>query len=110
MTKTGEGAGGHSVAALANAVADLKPRARGWLHAYAALISLITGTALVAVTAALKGGESALSTSIYAATVTLLFGCSALYHRLNWTPSKRAFMRRLDHSMILSTESGNQLS
>ncbi|MGN6606263.1 MAG: PAQR family membrane homeostasis protein TrhA [Jatrophihabitans sp.] len=81
-------------------VADLKPRLRGWLHAYAALVSLITGTALVAVSAAVKGGSSALSTGIYAATVTLLFGTSALYHRLNWSEPRRRLMKRLDHSMI----------
>jgi hemolysin III len=30
----------------------------------------------------------------------MLFGTSALYHRLNWTERSRALMKRLDHSMI----------
>ncbi len=30
----------------------------------------------------------------------MLFGTSALYHRLSWGPRARAIMKRLDHSMI----------
>lgn len=85
---------------LATAVAELKPRLRGWLHAYAAAISIASGAVLVAVAAALRGGPAAATTGIYAATVTLLFGTSALYHRINWSPSAHALMKRLDHSMI----------
>lgn len=87
-------------AALATAVADLKPRLRGWLHAYAAVISVASGIALVAVAAALRGGPAGSSTAVYAATVTLLFGTSALYHRINWSARGHAVMKRLDHSMI----------
>ena len=87
-------------AAIAAAVADLKPRLRGWLHAYAAAVSIASGAALIAVAAALRGGPAGASTGIYAATVTLLFGTSALYHRLNWAPRGHAVMKRLDHSMI----------
>ncbi|MDQ1718354.1 MAG: hypothetical protein QOE89_2307, partial [Pseudonocardiales bacterium] len=36
----------------------LKPRMRGWLHAYAALISIVSGAALVAVAASLRGGAA----------------------------------------------------
>jgi hemolysin III len=79
---------------------DLKPRLRGWLHAYAAAISIASGVTLVAVAAAMRGGPAGATTSIYAATVTLLFGTSALYHRLNWSPRARGVMKRLDHSMI----------
>lgn len=86
--------------ALATAVAELKPRLRGWLHAYAAAISIISGAVLVAVAAALRGGPAGAATGIYAATVTLLFGTSALYHRLDWGPRGQAIMKRLDHAMI----------
>jgi hemolysin III len=78
----------------------LKPRLRGWLHAYAALISLVSGSTLTSVAAAVKGGTAGWSTAVYAATVTLLFGTSALYHRLRWGPRAHGVMKRLDHSMI----------
>jgi len=73
---------------------------RGWLHAYAAIISLATGVTLIAVTAATRGGNAGWSTAIYAATVSMLFGTSALYHRLRWSPRAHGVMKRLDHSMI----------
>src|SRR5689334_19690747 len=86
--------------ALATAVAELKPRLRGWLHAYAAAISIASGASLVAVAAAMRGGPAGATTAIYAATVTLLFGTSALYHRINWGTRAHGVMKRLDHSMI----------
>jgi hemolysin III len=82
------------------ALAELKPRLRGWLHAYAAAVSIASGATLIAVSAALRGGLAGLTTSIYCATVTLLFGTSALYHRLDWSARGRAVMKRLDHAMI----------
>ena len=99
MTTTGPVAASPG-AAIADAVAELTPRLRGWLHAYAAAVSIASGAVLVGVAASLRGGSAGSSTSIYAATVTLLFGTSALYHRLSWRPRARALMRRLDHSMI----------
>lgn len=36
----------------------------------------------------------------YAATVLLMFGLSALYHRPMWSPRTRRVLRRLDHSGI----------
>jgi hemolysin III len=86
--------------AIAAAVADLKPRLRGFLHTYAAAVSIASGAALIGVAAALRGTRAAAPTAIYAATVTLLFWTSALYHRLNWKPKTRVLMNRLDHSMI----------
>jgi hemolysin III len=85
---------------VAAVVAELKPRLRGFLHTYAAAISIASGAVLIAVTSALQGGAAAASTSIYSATVTLLFGTSALYHRRKWSPRAHAIMKRLDHSMI----------
>jgi hemolysin III len=97
---TPHSAGLSPAAALVETVAELKPRLRGWLHAYAAVISIGSGAALVAVAAALRGERAGATTGIYAATVTLLFGTSALYHRVNWGPVGHRVMKRLDHSMI----------
>jgi hemolysin III len=85
---------------LAVAVAELKPRLRGWLHAYAAALSIVSGAVLISVAAAVRGGAAGLTTAIYSVTVTLLFGTSALYHRRTWSPRAHAVMKRLDHSMI----------
>ena len=94
------GATSTAVSHASSAVTELKPRLRGWLHTYAAVASLATGASLVAAAAALRGGTAGAVTSIYAATVTLLFGISALYHRRAWSPRAHWVMKRLDHSMI----------
>jgi hemolysin III len=94
------GAASAHTSALGTVAAELKPRLRGFLHTYAAALSIASGAALIAVTASLKGGPAAATTSIYSATVTLLFGTSAFYHRRAWSPRAHRLMKRLDHSMI----------
>jgi hemolysin III len=83
------------------AAADLevraKPRMRGVLHQYAFFVSLGTGTLLLLLAATTRASVAA---AIYAASVSALFGTSALYHRVTWTPPARRRMRRLDHAMI----------
>lgn len=76
----------------------VKPRWRGVLHQYAFFVSLGAGTVLVL---AAGSGAVRLATAIYALALSGLLGVSALYHRLNWRPAARRWMRRLDHSMIL---------
>jgi hemolysin III len=38
--------------------------------------------------------------AVFAASVALTFGVSALYHRITWTPARRRLMRRLDHAAV----------
>jgi hemolysin III len=84
----------------APAVVAVRPRLRGWLHVWAFAVSIAAGASLVAVTVATRGERAGYATAVYAGTVVLLFGTSALYHRVSWTPVRQAVMARLDHSMI----------
>ncbi len=84
--------------AAAEAIAKVKPRLRGVSHEYAFFVSIALGALLVALA---KGPDARASVAIYAASLSALFGVSALYHRVNWKrPSSRRWMRRLDHAMI----------
>src|SRR5919112_6181489 len=74
-----------------------KPRLRGVLHQYAFFVSLVLGAVLVILA---PDAEARAAAAIYAFAVSGLLGTSALYHRLTWRPRARAWMRRLDHSMI----------
>jgi hemolysin III len=75
-----------------------KPRLRGVWHEWAFFVSVPLGLALV-LTA--PSGRAALAAGIYALSVALLFGASALYHRITWaSAAARRWMRRVDHSMI----------
>jgi len=83
----------------------VKPRLRGVSHQWAFFAFLVCGVALVA---AAPSGEATLAAAIYAGTVVALFGTSALYHRITWDSTKaRAWMRRLDHSMIFLAIAGS---
>jgi len=75
----------------------VKPRLRGVFHQYAFFVSLVSGTLLVLLAATTRASVAA---AIYAASVSALFGVSALYHRVTWTTPARRRMRRLDHAMI----------
>lgn len=89
-----------SAASVRGTLSVTRPRLRGWLHAFAFPVSLAAGATLVAVVARTVGTRAAFATGVYALTVSLLFGTSALYHRVTWRPQARAIMKRLDHSMI----------
>jgi hemolysin III len=81
--------------------APVKPRARGWIHFYSALVASAMSVALVWVAAVERGAGGALACSIYALTIIGLFTVSATYHRHHWTSVRaRTWMKRADHSMI----------
>jgi hemolysin III len=82
----------------------IKPRLRGVWHQWAFVVSLGLGIALVIVAPA---GRATFASAVYAATVSGLFGVSALYHRVNWRDTARRWMRRLDHSMIFLVIAGS---
>jgi hemolysin III len=75
----------------------VRPRLRGVFHQYAFFASLASGALLVLLAATTK---ASLGAAVYAASVSALFGVSALYHRRTWTTAARRRMRRLDHAMI----------
>ena len=108
---SGEGVGMHAVQA-GNRTSDArpddlydarrglfyaKPRLRGWSHLICFEASLVLGT-LVIVTA--HGATEAIAASIYAASVSAMFGTSALYHRGSWKAHARQVLQRADHTMI----------
>ena len=82
---------------MAAALEPIKPRLRGVLHHYACFASLIAGVVLVL---AAPGPLAKAATGVYALALSGVFTVSALYHRIDWRPATRRWMRRLDHSMI----------
>ena len=70
---------------------------RGWLHLLWFEASLVLGTLLVA---RAHGAVQITALAIYAASVSALFGISALYHRGTWTAAWQRRLQRLDHAMI----------
>ena len=74
-----------------------RPAWRGKMHAWAFFASIPAGIALIVVA---SGAAAIVGAAIYSATLLLLFGTSAAYHRLAQSERARTIMQRLDHSMI----------
>ncbi len=89
---------------LAAPVPALKPRLRGVLHQWAAIVAAVAGAWLVL---SAPNAEARWATAVYVVSIVGLFTVSAIYHRVNWTrASARQWMRRLDHSMIFVMVAG----
>jgi hemolysin III len=76
---------------------SLKPLLRGHFHQAAFFCAL---GACIMLMAQCHGFRATLATLIYSVCLIGLFGISALYHRPNWKPRARMWMRRLDHAAI----------
>ena len=92
-----EGAVERASEVMADKMAEVKPRLRGWLHAGTAPLALAAGIVLVALspTASTRVGSAA-----FALSALLVFTVSAIYHRGTWSPRTWAFLRRFDHANI----------
>ncbi len=83
--------------------APARPLLRGWSHLVAFASTLAVTPLLLA--QARPGGRALLA--VYATSLAVLFGVSALYHRTLWQPRARAVMRRLDHATIFVLIAGS---
>lgn len=84
----------HAVAMTAIDAALERPRLRGASHHLAFVIALVAGPILVALT----GWRWPVA--VYAASLALMLGVSAGYHRGPWTPAVRRWWQRADHAAI----------
>ena len=75
----------------------VRPLLRGVFHQWAFFAALVAGTVLVL---GAPTATAAMAAAVYGASVCALFGVSALYHRVTWTPPVRRRLRHLDHAMI----------
>jgi hemolysin III len=74
-----------------------KPALRGWLHLLCFWVSLAGGALLLTHA---HGDARITAAAIYSASLSALFGTSALYHRGTWTAAWRLRLRHLDQAMI----------
>jgi hemolysin III len=80
---------------LIEAAVPQRPLLRGVLHAWAFAVSCVVGVLFVAFAPA-----HGVAAAVFAISASLMLGTSALYHRITWTPSRRLWMRRADHSAL----------
>ncbi|MFZ4713163.1 MAG: PAQR family membrane homeostasis protein TrhA [Bacteriovoracaceae bacterium] len=75
----------------------VKPLYRGYSHQIMFFVSL---GACILLMLKSENQTELISTLIYSLGVLLMFGISALYHRVHWEPKPRSLMKRFDHSAI----------
>lgn len=77
--------------------APAKPLLRGVSHQISFFCVIV---AIVALVLRAHSGPAMAATLVFGASLANLFGTSALYHRIDWSPRARKRMRRLDHAAI----------
>jgi len=75
-----------------------RPALRGMFHVCGAIAATLGAPLLLLVA---NSPRAYVGGAIFAASLILLYGTSASYHRITWTPLFRAIISRLDHSMVL---------
>jgi hemolysin III len=78
-------------------VTTIKPKLRGWLHFGMTPLVIVGGIWLIALAPTAAGK---LGSAVWLAGSVMLFGTSAAYHLVNWSPPVKAALRRWDHGNI----------
>lgn len=81
-----------------DAAVEIRPTWRGWIHAATFPVAIVAGVVLIVVA---QGGAAKWAAAVFMATSLLLFGNSALYHRVDWSPKVKVILKRIDHANIL---------
>jgi len=89
--------GGAEGTAVADLVAVVKPRLRGWLHLLMFPVAVIGGLVLIVLS---DPGSVRTASVVFTVSAALLFGVSAVYHRGTWGPRASTLLKRMDHSNI----------
>jgi hemolysin III len=74
-----------------------RPKLRGIIHLIMSPLALVAGLTLITITSELRGR---ITLTIFTLTAVSLFTCSAIYHRVPWSPAAKAVWRRIDHANI----------
>lgn len=77
--------------------AEQKPSWRGWIHAGTFPVTIAAGIVLISLA---HGPIAKWASAVFMLTSMLLFGNSALYHRINWSPKTKLILKRIDHANI----------
>lgn len=89
---------------ISYAALDLKPSWRGWIHAATFPLAIVLGVILLVMA---EGTAAKVSSAIFVASSLLLFGTSALYHRIDWSPKVKSIFKRIDHANIFLLIAGS---
>jgi hemolysin III len=89
---------------LAEGVAEVKPKLRGWMHLATAPLTLAGGIVLVILS---PDATTRWGSALFSASALVLFTVSAIYHTGSWSPRVWTFLRRFDHANIFVLIAGS---
>ena len=89
---------------LAESVAEVKPKLRGWMHLATAPLTLAGGIVLVILS---PDATTRWGSALFSASALVLFTVSAIYHTGSWSPRVWTFLRRFDHANIFVLIAGS---
>jgi hemolysin III len=89
---------------LAEATQQTKPLLRGWIHLVGVFVLLGASPLLIS---RAQNWTQVIWVSCFILGVASMMTTSALFHRINWSPSKRRAWRRADHSTIFLAITGS---
>jgi hemolysin III len=75
----------------------VKPALRGVIHQLAFGFALAVAPLMII---GARGTGRTVAAAVFAISVVVCLGTSALYHRVTWTPRARLWMRRADHAGV----------
>ena len=85
------------VGVLRHDVLGQRPALRGVLHLCAAFAATMGAACLLLIA---DSASAYVGAAVFGASLVLLYGTSASYHRILWRPAARTILKRLDHAMI----------
>jgi hemolysin III len=89
---------------VGEALVEIKPRLRGWLHAASLPLTVAAGIVLIALS---PGAMIRWASVVYTCSAVLLFGVSALYHTGTWSRVAHTRLKRFDHANIFLLIAGS---
>ncbi len=89
---------------LREAVTELKPKLRGWLHAAIAPLAFFSFLVLLVLAESVRVRAGA---AVFMFSAVLLFGVSAVYHTGRWGVRAKAVWKRFDHANIFILIAGS---
>ncbi|QWC84269.1 hemolysin III family protein [Nocardioidaceae bacterium] len=90
--------------AVSDALDEVKPHLRGWLHLATAPLTLAAGIVLFVLS---PTTATRIGSAIFVLTALVLFTVSAVYHRGTWSPRTWGVLRRFDHANIFLLIAGS---
>jgi hemolysin III len=87
-----------------DAVTEMKPKLRGWLHAAMAPLAFFSFLVLLVLAKSMVVRAGA---AVFMFSATMLFGVSAVYHTGRWGARAKTIWKRLDHANIFILIAGS---